>query len=120
MNEIAVRLRMFRLALRPALRTAIAIVLLGSICTEILPCAYVDSPPSPTGVLSGRSFAIEPLQVCDHGDSFLGVLSDLPVLLAGAPDALPAPEVRRLLPEDVALSTGQFHASIDRPPRTTA
>jgi hypothetical protein len=64
-----------------------------------------------------RTFSVEPLQVCDHGDSCVGVLFDLPVLLPGAPSLLPSSVSLPHVQQSGAAVPDGFHPSLDRPPR---
>lgn len=106
-----------RFRMRPAVRILIAALLVGTLGLEILPWGYVECVPAAPGEKSGRAFRIEPLQVCDHGDTFLGVLFDLPVLLPGAPCLYPSPELARLFPEPAAFAPDGFLPAIDHPPQ---
>lgn len=87
---------------------------------EILPWGFVESAPAAPGGQPERTFCIEPLQVCDHGDSFVGVLFDLPVLLPGAPCLLPSTETLRLVQQAAAFVPDGFRPAIDHPPQLSA
>jgi len=104
----------------PALRAFVSIVLVALLGMELLPWGFVESLPAVPGGQSERTFCIEPLQVCDNGDSFLGVLFDLPVLLPGAPCLFPSTEALPLVQQTVAFVPEGFHPAIDHPPQLSA
>jgi len=98
----------------------VAGVLLVFLALEILPCAYLGPPVLSSDGSRGFTCSIEPLQVCDHGDSFLGVLLDLPVLLPGAPCLLPAIATLPLVQQAAAFVPDGFLPTIDHPPQLSA
>lgn len=106
--------------LRPVLRASVSVVLLGLLGMEILPLGVVERMSAVPGVESERTFRIEPLQVCDSGDSFFSVLFDLPVLLPGAPSLIPLSEALPLTQQAIAFVPDGFNPAIDRPPRFSA
>jgi hypothetical protein len=101
-------------------RSVVAGILLILLGLEILPCSYLE--PVTLSAAGSRGFAcsIEPLQVCDHGDSFLGVLFDLPVLLPGPPSLFPSSETLSLVQQAVAFVPDGFLPAIDHPPQLRA
>jgi hypothetical protein len=103
-----------------ALRVFVSVVLVAAMGMEILPSGIAECAPAVPGGEPGRTFCIEPLQVCDHGDSFVGVLFDLPVLLPGAPCLLPSTETLRLALQAAAFVPDGFHPAIDHPPQLSA
>lgn len=104
----------------PVLRVLFAVLLIGSLGLEILPWGFVECVPAVPGEQGERTCIISPLQVCDHGDLFLGVLFDLPVLLPGDPGLFPPPEVVRLFPEAAVFVPDGFPPAIDHPPQLSA
>jgi hypothetical protein len=86
----------------------------------ILPWGFVESTPAQPGAERGRTLCIEPLQLCDSSDTFLGVLFDLPVLLPGAPCLLPSAETLRLVQPAAAFVPDRFRPAIDHPPQLCA
>lgn len=102
------------------LRTFVSIILIALLGMEILPWGFVEGVPAVPGGPIERTLGIEPLQVCDHGDSFVGVLFDLPVLLLGALCLLPSTEALSLVQQGVAFVTDGFHPAIDHPPQLSA
>jgi len=109
-----------RRRLRPVLRAVVSVLLLTVLGMEILPWGFVESVSTVPGGQSERTFRIEPLQVCDHGDSFLGVLFDLPVLLPGAPCLFPSNKEQSLVQQAVAFIPDGFRPAIDHPPQLSA
>jgi hypothetical protein len=95
-------------------------VLVALLGLEILPWGFVECAPAVPGEQSERAFSIEPLQVCDHGDSFVGVLFDLPVLLPGAPCLLPSTAALPLVQQVSAFVPDGFRPAIDHPPQLSA
>ena len=110
-----VRFACFRF--RPVLRAVVSVVLVALLGMEILPWGFVECVPAIPGEQRERTFSIEPLQVCDHGDSFTGVLSDFPVLLPGAPCLIPVPESLPLVQLAGAFVPDGFKPAIDHPPQ---
>ncbi len=106
--------------MRPVLRTAVSVLLVVLLGLEILPWGVVESVPANSGEQRERTLRIEPLQVCDHGDFFLGALFDLPVLLPGAFCLFTPTEFQPLDQLAVPLVQDGFHPAIDRPPRLSA
>lgn len=104
----------------PLLRAIVAVVLVASLGLEILPWGFIECEPAVPGGKSEHAFRIEPLQVCDHGDSFVGVLFDLPVLLPGAPCLLPSSETLPLVQRAAAFAPDGYRPSIDHPPQLSA
>lgn len=101
-------------------RKAVAVVLLMFLALEILPCAFQEEPTLTADGPRGFACSIEPLQVCDHGDSFLGALANLPVLVPGTPMLIPSPGIRYLLNDDSSFPPVGFHPAIDHPPQLSA
>ena len=97
-----------------------AVVLLILLALEILPCAYLESPTLSTDGPSGFACSIEPLQVCDNGDSFFGVLADLTVLVPGGPVIDLTPEVRSIAADGTRFVPERFVPAIDHPPQLFA
>lgn len=108
--------------IRPSsrLRVVISIVLLALLGMEILPLGVVECVPAAPGGAVERTLSIEPLQVCGHGDTFAGVLFDLPVLLPGALCLLPSTETLPLIQLAVAFAPDGFRPAIDHPPQLSA
>lgn len=106
--------------LRPVLRALIAFVLVAFLGLEILPLGFVEFLPAPPGGPGERTACLEPLQVCDCGDTFLGVLSDLPVLLPGAFCLLPSSAALPVVQEAVAFVPDGYRPAIDHPPQLPA
>ncbi len=105
---------------RSALRTVVSVFLIALLGLEILPLGLVECVPAVPGGPMERTLCIEPLQVCNHGDSFVGVPFDLPVLLPGSPCLFPPPEGRpSVLLADAFVADG-FHPAIDHPPQLSA
>jgi len=102
------------------IRSFVSVTLLALLGMEILPWGFVDCVPAIAGVPSERTLCIEPLQVCDHGDSFLGVLFDLPVLLPGAPCLFSSTETLPFVQQAAAFVPDGFLAAIDHPPQLSA
>ena len=102
------------------LRALVSVVLLASLGIEILPFGFVECAPVVSGAQQQRTVSIEPLQVCDHGDTFLGVLFDLPVLLPGGLCLHPSSERLPLVRSAAVCIPDGFAPSIDRPPRRSA
>ena len=97
-----------------------SVVLFALLGMEILPWGFGERVSADRGGGSECTASIEPLQVCDHGDSFLGILFDLPVLLPGAPCLFPSTEALPLVQQAAAFVSDGFHPPIDRPPRLSA
>jgi len=112
--------RTFWYRLRPVLRTFLSVVLVAFLGTAILPWGFVECVPAIPGGPLERTLCIEPLQVCDHGDSFVGVLFDLPVLLPGAPCLFPPPEGLPSVQQVAAFVPDGIHPAIDHPPQLSA
>jgi hypothetical protein len=110
----------FRCRLCPVLRALGAVVLIASLGLEILPWGFVECAPAIPGEQGDRAFSIEPLQVCDHGDSFVGVLFDLPVLLPGAPCLFPSPQALPFVQQAAPFVPDGFRPAIDHPPQLPA
>jgi len=102
------------------LRVFVSVVLVAALVMEILPWGFVESAPAVHGGHRERTFCVESLQVCDHGDSFVGVLFDLPVLLPGAACLLPSTETLWLVQQAAAFVPDEFHPAIDHPPQLSA
>jgi len=98
----------------------VSVFLIALLGMEILPWGFVDCVPAAPGNVSARTFRIEPLEVCDHGDSFVGVLFDLPVLLPGAPCLIPSTETLPLAQQAAAFVPDGFRPVIDHPPQFSA
>lgn len=120
MKNTSKKNRVCRFSRCTVFRVLVTAFLIGTLGLEILPWGFVECVPAVPGGQSGRTFSIEPLQVCDHGNSFLGVLFDLPVLLPGGPCVFPSPEVTRFLPEAVVLLPDGYLPAIDHPPQIAA
>lgn len=102
------------------LRVLVAGFVVASLGLEIMPGVVVERVVAAPGEQEGRALRFEPLQVCGHGDSFFGVLFDLPVLPPGGPGFFPPPEAGRPLPEGAVTLPSDFRPAIDRPPRLSA
>ena len=111
------RNRTFCRRLFPVLRAFVSVALVALLGMEILPWGYVECVP---GATSERSLCIEPLEVCDHGDSFVGVLFDLPVLLPGAPCLFPSTETLPFVQLAATFVSDGFIPAIDHPPQLRA
>jgi hypothetical protein len=98
-------------------RKALSVVLLLLVTFEILPCSFHDDSPLATGGTSGVACSIEPLQVCDQGDSPLGSLANALVLVPGDPPLILAPELLGLVVEHASFAPDGFRPSIDHPPQ---
>lgn len=105
---------------RSALRTVVSVFLIALLGLEILPWGLVESVPRLPGEAVERTLCIEPLQVCNHGDSFVGVPFDLPVLLPGSPCLFPPPEGRPSVRLADAFVPEGFLPAIDHPPQLSA
>jgi len=102
-------------------RNAIAVVLLLFMALEIQPCGCLEVPALATGALSSFACSIEPLQVCDSGDSLLGALANIPVLVPETTAlVLSFPEIQRLAPDRTSFAPDGFRPSIDHPPQLSA
>lgn len=101
-------------------RAGIAVILLALLALEILPCTYRQGPVLASGAASDLTCRIEPLQVCDHGDPYLGALADLPVLVPGGPAVPASSEVLVFVPEGTAFFADGFAPPIDHPPQLSA
>jgi hypothetical protein len=104
----------------PSLRTFVAVLLVALVGIGILPFGFVECLPSTPDELRERSLRIETLQVCDDGDSLIGVLFDLPVLLPGTPHLQPSAGTLLLVRQAMAFVPDGFHPSIDHPPQLSA
>ncbi|MHB8893606.1 MAG: hypothetical protein ACYC99_00300 [Candidatus Geothermincolia bacterium] len=102
------------------LRVFVSVVLVVALGMEILPWGFVERAPAVPCGQPERTFCIEPLQVCNHGDSFAGVLSNFPVLLPGVHSLLLSTETLRLVQQAAAFVPDGFHAAIDHPPQLSA
>lgn len=120
MEYFSKRERICRWRLCSGLRIVVSVILIAFLSMEILPWGFVECMHAVPGGDSERTFRLEPLQVCDHGDSSLGVLFDLPVLLPGAPGILPLTEALALVGQAVAFVPDGFHPAIDHPPQLSA
>jgi hypothetical protein len=98
----------------------VAFLLAAALCVETLPLGFVEPASFHPGDRRERTVSIEPLQLCDHGDAFLGVLSDLPVLLPGALCLFPSVEARSLGQPTVQLAPDGYPPVMDHPPRRSA
>lgn len=110
----------FRFRPSSTLRAFVSVILIALLGMEILPWGFVECVPAVTGGPIERTFSIEPLQVCDHGDSFVGVLFDLPVLLPEALCLLPSTVALPLVRQAVAFVPDGFRPAIDHPPQLSA
>lgn len=97
-----------------------SVVLVALLGLEILPWGLVECAPSSPGGTSDLSFRIEPLQVCDSGDSFLSILFDVPVLLPGAPCLFPSTESLPNIQQVAAFVPDGYLPAIDHPPQLSA
>ena len=120
MKYSAIGNRVFNCRVCPVLRALVSVALVASLGLEILPWGFVECAPATPGEPCDRSFSIGSLQVCDHGDSFVGVLFDLPVLLPGAPCLFPSTEALLLAQQAVAFVPDGFLPAIDHPPQLSA
>ena len=120
MNYSARGIRVLRCRVCPALRAAVSVVLAALLGLQILPWGCLECAPAVSRGEPERSCSIEPLQVCDDGDSLLGELFDLPVLLPGAPCLVPSTEAQPLVQQAAAFVPDRFHPAIDHPPRLSA
>ena len=120
MKEFGRRDRSHDCRLCPTLRVFASILLVAALGMEILPWGFVECAPAVPGGQSERTFCIEPLHVCDHGDSFVGVLFDLPVLLPGAPCLFPSAETLPVVQLAASFVPDEFLPSIDHPPQLRA
>ena len=112
--------RTFWYCMRPVLRAFVSVAVVAFLGTAILPWGFVEFVPAVPGGPVERTLCIEPLQVCDHGDSFVGVLFDLPVLLPGAPCLFPPPEGLPSVQQAAAFVPEGFRPAIDHPPQLSA
>lgn len=87
---------------------------------EIQPCVCLEAPILATGALGSFTCSIQPLQVCGHGDSLLGSLANVPVLVPGALVLMLSPEIRCLAPDGASFALDGFRPSIDHPPQLSA
>jgi len=120
MEYFSSRSRAFRCRTCSALRAMVPVVLIALLGMGMLPCGFVECVPAVPGGPLERTLCIEPLQVCDHGDSFVGVLFDLPVLLPGAPCLFPPPEGLPSVQQAAAFVPEGFRPAIDHPPQLSA
>ena len=120
MKYSAIGSRAISRRLCPVLRTFVSVVLVALLGMEILPWGFVECMPVIPGEQGERTFSIEPLQVCDQGDTFVGVLFDFPVLLPGAPWLLPSTEALPVIQQVAALVPDGFRPAIDHPPQLSA
>ena len=112
--------RTFRCRLCPVLRALVSVVLVTLLGLQILPWGCVECAPAFPGAEREQACTIEPLQVCDGGDSLLGDMFDLPLLLPGAPCIIPSTEALPLLQQAAGFVPDGFHPSIDHPPQLRA
>lgn len=84
---------------------------------EILPCAYQEEPTLASAGPGSLTCRIEPLQVCDQGDPFLGALANLSVLVPGAPVLILTSQVFYLVPDGASFVPEGFRPAIDHPPQ---
>ena len=112
--------RAFCCRLCPVLRALVSVILVASLAMEILPWGFAECVPAVPGGHSERTLCIGPLQVCEHGDSFVGVLFDLSVLLPGAPGLLTSTEALALVEQAVDFVPDGFRPAIDHPPQLSA
>jgi hypothetical protein len=101
-------------------RKAVAVVLLMFMALEILPCGYLEAPALATGALGSFACSVESLQVCDSGDSLLGALANIPVLVPGATMLILPPEIHFLVPDLTSFVPEGFCPSIDHPPQLSS
>ena len=101
-------------------RSAVAAVLLVLLALEVLPFTIQEAPPAACGISGGLGCRIEPLQVCDDGDHFLGGVADFLVLVPGALVLVVSPEVLRLAPGCAHCASEGFSPAIDHPPQLSA
>jgi hypothetical protein len=101
-------------------RKAVAVVLLMFMALEILPCVCLDASAPATGESGGFMCSIGPLQVCDSGDSLLGALANIPVLVPGATILILSPAIHFLVPDLTSFVPDGFCPSIDHPPQLRA
>lgn len=97
-----------------------AAALLVLVALEILPCTYQEAPTAEFGVPGGFACRFEPLQVCDQGDFFLGIMANAPFVVAGNPVFIFSPELRRHIPESSSFVPDGFEPVIDHPPQLSA
>jgi hypothetical protein len=98
----------------------VSVFLIALLGMGILPWGLVEGAPDVPGGPLERTLCIEPLQVCDHGDSIVGVLFDLPVLLPGAPCLVPSPVTLPLVQQANAVAPDGFLPAINHPPQLSA
>lgn len=101
-------------------RSACAVVLVALLTLQILPFSCRDDSNRASSEPGAFTCRFEPLQVCDHGDSFLGALAKFPVLVTGAPVLIPSTEVLCLVPDREFFAPDGFHPVIDHPPQLSA
>lgn len=104
----------------PALRAFVSVIMVAALGLQILPWGCVAFAPLLPGEDRELACVIEPLQVCDDGDSLLGDLSELPVLLPGGPCLFPATATLPLGQQAAAFVPDGFHPAIDHPPQLRA
>ena len=91
-----------------------------SLGMAILPWGVVENMHALPAGQPEPSFCIEPLQVCEPGDSFLGVLFDFPMLLPGAPCFFASTEALPRVQTAAAFVPDGFPPAIDHPPQLSA
>jgi len=101
-------------------RAAVSVVLLVLLALQILPCSYQEDPTAASSGTGSLTCRFEPLQVCDSGDSFLGALANIPVLVPGAPALFLTTEISGLIPDGAAFAPDGFKPAIDHPPQLSA
>lgn len=104
----------------PALRVAVAALLLTSVALEILPFGLADSLAAAPGERGERTCFVEPLQLCDDGAGFEGFLYDLPVLVPGAPGFVPPAGALVPVAGAAPRVPEGFRPAIDHPPQLPA
>jgi hypothetical protein len=101
-------------------RKVVAAVLLMFMALEILPCMCLDASAPVPGAPRSFACSIEPLQVCDSGDSLLGALANIPVLVPGATILILSPAIHFLVPDLTSFMPNGYCPSIDHPPQLCA
>lgn len=120
MKSISKRGQDFRFSSCRTIRSVVSVALIALLGMEILPWGLVECVPAVPGGPVECTLGIEPLQVCDDGDPFAGVLFDLPLLLPGAPFLLPSTEAQPLFQQSDSVVSDGFRPAIDRPPQVSA
>ena len=101
-------------------RKAVAVVLLMFMALEILPCVCQKAPAQAIGALGSFACSLESLQVCDGGDTLLGALAGIPVLVPSATLLIFSPEIHFFVPDLASFVPDGFCPSIDHPPQLSA